>query len=229
MLNVAPIRVLVVSESLLHREGLALRLSVEPGIRAVGAAENINAALPLIADHDVDVVVVDATATPENLVELASAVRADLGVHFVSLAMVGSDTDIVAWAEAGTSAIVDRNGSPLELRTAMEAMMRGEVQCSPRVAGALLRRVRTLAGGVRRTNDTARLTDRERDILTLIGEGMSNQEIARRLGLQVPTVKNHVHSIYEKLGITGRAKAVSLALSLRPPARTGLAPDALSD
>jgi two-component system nitrate/nitrite response regulator NarL len=227
--NVAPIRVLVVSESLLHREGLALRLSVEPGIRAVGAAENINAALPLIADHDVDVVVVDAMPTPENLVELASAVRAELGVHFVSLAPVGSDSDIVAWAEAGTSAIVDRNGSPLELRTAMEATMRGEVLCSPRVAGALLRRVRTLARGCRRAHGAARLTERERDILTLVGDGMSNQQIACRLGLQLPTVKNHLHSVYEKLGITSRAKAVSLALSLRPAAWNGARPNAFSD
>jgi len=220
----AAMRVLVVSESLLHREGLALRLSAEPGISAVGAAESICAALPLIADHAVDVVVVDATPTQENLHELAAAVRADLGVHFVSMAAGGSDRDIVAWAEAGSSAIVDRNGSPLELRAAMEATMRGEVLCSPQVAGALLRRLWALSRTCRRTNATDRLTQRERDILALIGDGMSNQEIADRLGLQIPTVKNHVHSIYEKLEIGNRAMAVSLAISLRPSDRGGSGP-----
>jgi two-component system, NarL family, nitrate/nitrite response regulator NarL len=208
------IRVLVVSENQLHGEGLALRLSVEPGIRAVGPHESIRRTLPLASSREVDVVLVDVVPTPDNQYELAAAVRSAPRVPFVTLAEADSETEILAWAEAGASAIVDRKGPPVELAAVLEAAMRGVALCSPRVAGALLRRVQTLARDRRPAEGTARLTQRERDVLILLGHGMSNKQIARHLGLQLPTVKNHVHNIFEKLEVTSRSMAVALATSL---------------
>jgi DNA-binding NarL/FixJ family response regulator len=226
-LTITPTNVLVVSESRLHREGLALRLSVEPGIDAVGASESIGGAVEFIGDHEVDVVLVDALPTRRNLEELTAAVRTAPGIHFVALAAADSESEIVAWAEAGCAGVVDRNGSPLELKGVLEAVTRGELPCSPRIAGVLLRRVRALARRWRPLEGIGRLTQRERDVLTLIGHGMSNKQIALRLGLQVPTVKNHIRSIFEKLEVSSRAMAVSFALSLGPPESEteGRAPD----
>jgi DNA-binding NarL/FixJ family response regulator len=207
-------RVLVVSENRLHGEGLALRLSVEPGIRALGPHESIRRTLPLASSREVDVVLVDVVPTPDNQCDLAAAVRTAPRVPFVALAEADSETEILAWAEAGASAIVDRKGTPVELTAVLEAAMRGVALCSPRVAGALLRRVQTLARDRRPTEWTARLTHRERDVLILLGHGMSNKQIARHLGLQLPTVKNHVHSIFEKLEVNSRAMAMALAASM---------------
>jgi two-component system, NarL family, nitrate/nitrite response regulator NarL len=208
------IRVLVVSENRVHGEGLALRLSVEPGIRALGPHESIRHTLPLASNREVDVVLVDVVPTPDNQFELAAAVRSAPLVPFVTMAEADSEAEILAWAEAGASAIVDRKGSPLELTAVLEAAMRGEALCSPRVAGTLLRRVQTMARDRRPADGTSRLTQRERDVLLLIGHGMSNKQIARHLGLQLPTVKNHIHNIFEKLEVSSRAMAVALVQSL---------------
>jgi DNA-binding NarL/FixJ family response regulator len=207
------IHVLVVSENRLHGEGLTLRLSAEPGIRAIGPRESIPEAQALAPSDEVDIVLVDIEPTPAHQQELAAAVAVAPGVPFVTLATAESEWEIVAWAEAGAYAIVDRRGSPNELATILHAVKRGEPRCSPRIAGALLRCVQSLLKEGRPAESWSRLTRRERDVLLLIGNGLSNKEIARYLGLQLPTVKNHVHNIYEKLEVTSRAMAVSQALS----------------
>jgi two-component system, NarL family, nitrate/nitrite response regulator NarL len=212
------IRVLVVSENRLHGEGMTLRLSAEPGIRAVGPHESIRRTLQLAEKSEVDVVLVDVVPTPDNQFQLAAAVRTVPQVPFVAMAEADSEAEVLAWAEAGAAAIVDRKSSPDDLTEVLEAAMKGVVLCSPRVAGALLRRVQTMARDRRPVDGTGRLTQRERDVLLLLGHGMSNKQIARHLGLQLPTVKNHVHNIFEKLEVNTRAMAVTLARSLGEPA-----------
>jgi DNA-binding NarL/FixJ family response regulator len=220
------IRVLVVSESRLHREGLTLRLSSEPGIQAMGSADTIRDALRMTSTSEVDVVLIDVEPSPERRAALAAAVLASPGLHFVALVAADSDDEIVAWAEAGATAMVDSSGPTNELKGILEAAMRGELICSGRVAGALLRRVRALSSTTRAPDAAGRLTQRERDILRLVGREMSNKEIASRLGLKLPTVKNHVHNIFEKLDVSSRAMAVSLAL---PMGERGDAPAAAVD
>ncbi len=219
------VRILVVSENRLHGEGLTLRLSAEPGIRAIGPQDSIAATLPLADSDEVDVVLVDVPPTRRNRDELAAAVQRAPDVPFVTLAAADSEPEIVGWAEAGAFAIADRNGSPLELAAILEAVKRGETMCSPRIAGALLRHVQALAREYRQFEaatpheGTSRLTQRERHVLQLISGGLSNKEIARELGLQLPTVKNHVHNIFEKLEVNSRTMAAALALSLKSPDR----------
>jgi two-component system, NarL family, nitrate/nitrite response regulator NarL len=208
------IRVLVVSENRLHGEGLTLRLSAEPGIRAIGPRETIDATLPLVAANEVDMVLVDVEPTAAHLRELATAARTVDDVPYVALASAESEWEIVDWAEAGAFSIVDRRGSPAELASILLAVHRRESICSPRIAGTLLRCLRSLLREGRPPEGRSRLTHRERDVLSLVGDGMSNKEIAQHLGLQLPTVKNHIHSIFEKLEVSSRAMAVSLALSV---------------
>lgn len=215
------IRVLVVSENRLHGEGLTLRLSAEPDIRAIGPCESIIDALTPVAAGDVDMVLVDVEPTAANLRELAAAVRSTDVVPYVALASADSEWEIVDWAEAGAFSIVDRRGSPAELAGILQGVHRRENICSPRIAGTLLRCLRSLLREGRPPEGRSRLTHRERDVLSLMGDGMSNKEIALQLGLQLPTVKNHIHSIFEKLEVSSRAMAVSLALSIGELHRNG--------
>src|SRR5215472_990069 len=215
------IRVLVVSENRLHGEGLTLRLSAEPGIHAVGPRESIKETSPLVATGQVDMVLVDVEPTAANHRELAAAVRSASNMPYVALASADSEWEIVDWAEAGAASIVDRRGSPAELAGILLGVHRGESICSPRIAGTLLRCLRSMLRDGRPPEGRSRLTHRERDVLSLIGDGLSNKEIASQLGLQLPTVKNHVHSIFEKLEVSSRAMAVSLALSVGELHRNG--------
>ena len=93
--------------------------------------------------------------------------------------------------------------------SAISGLVTGEFRCSPRVAAQLVRRLRALSRerGVDETD--ARLTAREQGIAALLAEGLSNKEIARRLGIELCTVKNHVHHVLEKLHATSRAQAAA--------------------
>jgi DNA-binding NarL/FixJ family response regulator len=102
---------------------------------------------------------------------------------------------------------VSPDGSEQDLVTAIEYALRGELYCSPRVAGFLLQGVATLSRRLPRSGDQLALTLREREVLGLLAEGMSNKEIARSLGIGGSTVKNHVHKILQKLEVHRRGEA----------------------
>lgn len=209
------IRVLVVSEIRLHRDGLTSALTTERDIEVVGAADSLADALGAIDERPADIVLLDLSPTEDNLGELASAVRASPRARFVVLGAVESEAEVVAWAEAGVSGIVERGGSLEELRGVLDTVMRGELRCSPRVAAALLHRVHAVALERSGSDAIGRLTARELEILDLISEGLTNKEIARTMAIRLPTVKNHVHNIFEKLGVHTRAAAVALSRKLR--------------
>jgi DNA-binding NarL/FixJ family response regulator len=114
-----------------------------------------------------------------------------------------------------------------DIVAATTAVVRGETACSPRVAATLLRRVADRARE-RPYSEFAPLTSRERQVVALIDEGLSNKEIAARLCIELSTVKNHVHNLLEKLGARGRAEAaarVRVALHASGAARAD--PDAV--
>ena len=123
------IRVLVVSEIRLHRDGLTSALTTERDIEVVGAADSLADALGAIDERPADIVLLDLSPTEDNLGELASAVRASPRARFVVLGAVESEAEVVAWAEAGVSGIVERGGSLEELRGVLDTVMRGELRC----------------------------------------------------------------------------------------------------
>ncbi len=209
------IRVLVVSEIRLHREGLISALMSEDIIEVVGAADCLDDALRAVDEHGADIVLLDLAPTEDNLTDLANAVRAAPESRFVVLGAVESEEEVVAWAEAGVSGIVERGSSLEELRRVLDTVMRSELLCSPRVAAALLHRVYALALERSGSDAISRLTVREVEILDLISEGLTNKEIAKRMAIRLPTVKNHVHNIFEKLGVHTRAAAVALSRKIR--------------
>jgi two-component system, NarL family, nitrate/nitrite response regulator NarL len=127
----------------------------------------------------------------------------------MAVAVGEADEEVVRWAEAGVSGLVSREATLAQLLDAIEAAAKEEVVTSPAVAAALLRRVASLPRETRR--DARALTRREREIVGLNGRGLSNKEIASSLQIEVPTVKNHVHNILEKLRVGRRVEAVSAA------------------
>jgi two-component system nitrate/nitrite response regulator NarL len=149
-----------------------------------------------------------ATAGSLGMVRGIAGMAPDIKV--VALAVAETEDDIVSCAEAGIAGYVPREGSGADLLWTIEHVARGEAPCSPRVAATLMRRVAALAAERRPASRGVRLTPRQRQIVGLIGQGLSNREIAQRLCIELSTVTNHVHSALEKLGTHRRAEAVAL-------------------
>jgi len=207
-------RVLVVADIRLFREGLAEMLRAEPEIEVVATAAGADEAVRALRELDPDVALVDM-AIPDNKWLVRALVAAVPGACIVALAVPEIEREVLACAEVGVAGYVTRDGSIEDVVAAVESAARGEILCSPRMAARLFQRVATLALE-RSPNIESRLTTRELEILDLIDQGLSNKEIARRLTIQLSTVKNHVHNILEKLNVSRRSEAAARARAARP-------------
>jgi two-component system nitrate/nitrite response regulator NarL len=200
------IRVLVVAEVRLHREGIAALLGVDGPLKVAaiaGSGDDLaNGA------RAADVAVVDV-AGEEGL----SAVRRVAEVAPLPIVAIGApkgEDQVLAFAQAGVLGFVERDATVDQLRSGVESVARGEACCPPRIATTLLKRLTRTGGGARTAPELTNLTGRERQIVDLIAEGLSNKEIAHRLCIEVATVKNHVHHILEKLQVPRRADVAAL-------------------
>ena len=204
------IRTLILSDTRLYRDALAESLPARGPISVVGTAQNGAEAAERIEAERPDVVLLDmAMSRSRQLAEEILASHPDGKV--IALGVVETDNQVVACAEAGMAGLVTRESSLDEVVDMVRSVARGETLCSPRMAAALLRRVRTLAQGHASAPIGGRLTRREVEILKLLERGLSNKEIARDLCIQPATVKNHVHHILEKLQVRRRGEAVARA------------------
>lgn len=199
------IGVLVIAGVRLYRDGVGRALARDARIEVVGTASTAAEAIALARERTPDAAVLDLGAAGPSLVrELKAAAP---GIRVVALAVHEVDADVVGWAEAGISGLVTQEGTVDDLVAAVVAAARDELACSPRMAAALLRRVQALAGAS--TGAEPALTPREIEIAQLLERGLSNKEIASRLHIELPTVKNHVHRILEKLGVGRRTEAAA--------------------
>jgi two-component system nitrate/nitrite response regulator NarL len=209
----APIRVHFLTDVRLYAEGLGQILDRDPGIHVTGSSATAREAVAALTSDPADVVLVDLP--PPDGPEVVRAMReAAPGTRVVALAVPEADDEVIAWAEAGIEGFLPRDGSLAGLMDIIRSVDRGETICSPRVAATLLRRVADMADAGRSPvpKPHPRLTSREMQIVRLIGRGLSNKEIARALRIALPTVKNHIHHVLEKLHVRRRWEAASLVL-----------------
>lgn len=159
-------------------------------------------------DSEPDVLLVDVSGS-RGIDALAEAARCVPGTRLLAIAVRDHVRDVLACIEAGAVGYVTQDASIEELGDAVHRALRDEPLAPPHVIATLMRRVATLSanGGRAAVED---LTSRELEIAELIEKGLSNKEIAAQLSIAVTTVKNHVHSILEKLKVQRRGEAASL-------------------
>jgi two-component system, NarL family, nitrate/nitrite response regulator NarL len=199
--------ILIVSEIRLYREGLADLLARQGSLRVVGTAEQADEALSLACEHHPCVVLIDK-ALPGGLSLSRKLLELEPDVRVVALGVPDDAESVLCVAEAGIVGYVPRDATVADLVGTVERAVRGELQCSPQLAGAIVRRL-AMRATVGDESNRGPLTARESEILRLIDEGLSNKEIAVRLGIEVATVKNHVHNLLEKLRVHRRAEAAA--------------------
>jgi two-component system nitrate/nitrite response regulator NarL len=205
-------RLIIVAEIRFYREGLSLFFADRGEVQVAGAAADIATAVDLAERGCFDVALVDLTTS--GATDAVKALRAAApGSGIVALGIREDEAEVIALAEAGVDGFVSRDSSLEELARAVERAARGETQCSPRVAGMLARRVAALAHQLPERSAIP-LTRRQLEIVRLIDQGLPNKVIAQRLFIEVPTVKNHVHNILQRLGVHHREEAVSAVREL---------------
>lgn len=204
-----PTTVVVVAEVRLYREGLVSALACRDGLQVLGAAGDVKEAVSLASALRPDVLVLDMV-TRESLDIVHRVREVAPNTQILAFAVEDCEGDIFACAKAGVTAYVTSEGSMEDLVATVLRCTRGEMLCSPRITAMLFRRLRSVdSAGEGQSADAVSLTPREEEITSLIDAGLSNKEIAQRLGIEVATVKNHVHNILEKLGVATRAEAAA--------------------
>jgi DNA-binding NarL/FixJ family response regulator len=206
---VASIRILICSPIRLYCEGLARLLAGEAGLDVAGTACGGQDWIASARHLDPDVVLVDL-ALPHSVEAIEGLSQTSPRARVVALSVAQDEAAVVACARAGVTAFVSREASVDDLRRTVARTARGECPGPDWLMPMLLRRV----AGIADARDAAlppidRLTRREREVLGLMRDGLSNKAIARRLHIELPTVKNHVHNILEKLEVSGRGEAAA--------------------
>jgi two-component system, NarL family, nitrate/nitrite response regulator NarL len=209
------VRVMIASEVRLYRIGLERLLREIPDVTIVGAASSAEEAYELAGALIHEVMLLDM-AMPDAYGIAMRVGRLSPVSKVVALGTPEDEAEVLACAEAGIAGYVTREGSVDDVVAAIRTIARGEVYCSAKVASSLVRRVAeransaaAAAGGTEYVaGRSGSLTTREAQILKLMQQGLSNKMISRTLGIELPTVKNHVHNILTKLGIRRRAEAI---------------------
>jgi DNA-binding NarL/FixJ family response regulator len=194
---------------------LALVLDDQPGMTTVGVAGTLARAKALLATTAPDVVLLDHRLPDGEGVEAIPELhRIRPGVGVVVLTASAADNVLVAAIEAGAAGFVSKTRSLGEVTAAVRAAAAGESVISPEMLARLLPRLRRDGRG-----GGADLTEREREVLGLLADGLSNAAIAERLTVSVHTVRNHVANLSAKLGAHSKLEALAIAV------REGLLPD----
>lgn len=202
------IRVFIITDVRLFREGLTQLLGNVEGLQVVGAATGLDEALARVRETRPNVVLIDL-GLPGSI-GIVHAIRGVGPDHqVVAIALPEAEVELVACIEAGVAGYVTREAGVRELVDAILSVARGEFLCSARVAGLLRKRVADLAKHLPHAASDPHLTGREQEVVSLLDQGLANKDIARRLGIEVATVKNHVHSILYKLHVHRRGEAAA--------------------
>jgi DNA-binding NarL/FixJ family response regulator len=195
------IRVVIVDDHAVVRSGLEQFLGVTGDIEVVATAANGNEALERVDEHRPDVVLMDLSMPELDGVE---ATRRISETHPESRVLVltsfSDQSRIMDALGAGADGYLLKHSDPDDIAKAIRAVYDGGSPLDPKAARTLLESRRTRAAG-------PQLTDREREVLLLVRDGLANKQIARRLGISERTVKAHLTSVFQRLGVTDRTQA----------------------
>lgn len=201
-------RVYVADDHPVYREGLVRALRSRPEFEIAGEAGDGQTALREIRELKPDVALLDVKMPGLDGTEVTHALRRDRAATRVVLVSAHAPSELIYRAIAlGASAYLPKESSRDDICDAVAAVARGETRLSPEVQAELVRQIQ-----MREVQNRPALSPREREVLALIAEGMSAPDVAAALHLSPSTIKTHLQSLYEKLGVSDRAAAVATAM-----------------
>ncbi len=201
------ISVLLAEDHALFRQGLRELLDTA-GLSVIGEASDGVNAVRLAGELRPDVVVMDLNMPRMDGIDATSEImKFDRPPVVLVLTVSTTNDDVLDAIAAGASGYLLKDADADEIVNAVRTASTGSSPLSPTIAGAVVRRVREQSSNIEQPEDLLALSEREREILRLVAQGRDNTEIARELYLSPSTVKNHVSSILDKLGVDSRVQA----------------------
>jgi two-component system nitrate/nitrite response regulator NarL len=202
------IKVAIIGNVRLYRDGLAIALDNRPDIAVVAAVNDHDATLTRVLDSAPDVIIVDV----HSAYHIVTLLRPECpSIRVVAFAIEEDSDALVQCAEAGVSGYVTCDAALDDLVNVIHTVVREEFVCPPRIASTLLRRLAAQGQRVGDADGEESLTARERQVLGLICEGLSNKEIAQTCSISEATVKNHVHHLLTKQKLRTRTQLAARA------------------
>ncbi|MHC4710740.1 MAG: LuxR C-terminal-related transcriptional regulator [Planctomycetota bacterium] len=211
----AKTRVLLIEDNRLLREGIAAALNTEEDFEVIAVAEDGDALQQMKeSGKSPDVVLLDLGLEKANSLELMTLLRSELPeARIIAMDILPEQADVVEFVEAGGSGFILKSAAPEEYVDTIAAVARGEKVLPAVLTASLFTQIvaSALESGKGIPDSAIKLTNREKQIVDLIAEGLSNKEIATHLHIATQTVKSHVHNILEKLALSSRLEIAAFA------------------
>ena len=201
------ISLVLVDDNRLLREGLVRLIREQKDFRILAASADAEEAMAKVREAKPDVVLLDYGLEGHDSLALTATVRLDVPeAKVIVLGLLPIEEDIVSFVRAGASGFIMRDATFDEFVRTIRSVVGGMVVLPSQLTGSLFNQIAHHAAqrGAPRELEAIRLTQRERQVIDLIGEGLANKEIAARLHIAVHTVKSHVHNVLEKLALHSR-------------------------
>lgn len=204
------IRLIIIEDNRMLREGIKVMLTKEADFNVLASFGESNIALDKINELKPDVLLLDLGLANQNSLELVkSLIDENHGIKIIVMDLIPIQEDMMKFVEAGVSGFIIKDATISEFTKTIRSVAAGEKVLPPTLTGSLFSQIMDYS--VKKMEpakliETVRMTRREREIIELIAEGLTNKEIAYKLNISVFTVKSHVHNILEKMTLSTRVQ-----------------------
>ncbi len=218
-----PIALVLIDDNRLLREGLMAMIHTQPGFKVLAASADADEAMQTVRQAKPDVVLLDFGLEDHDSLSLTSTVHAEVPTaRVIVMGLLSSQEDVADYVRAGASGFIMKDASFEEFFDTIRAVAAGAEVLPRALTNSLFSQIATHAvngGKTPRVLESVRLTGRERQVIDLLDEGLSNKEIAIRLHIAVHTVKSHVHNVLEKLSLHSRLEVAAFSHARGQPRR----------
>jgi DNA-binding NarL/FixJ family response regulator len=208
------ISLVLIDDNRLLREGIAAMIHTQPGFKVLVASADVDEALKKVREAKPDVVLLDFGLEDHDSLSLTATVHAEVpAARVIVMGLLPLQEDVANYVRAGASGFIMKDASFDDFFATIRAVAGGAEVLPQALTNSLFSQIARNAatGNKARVLEAVRLTNRERQVIDLLGEGLSNKEIATRLHIAVHTVKSHVHNVLEKLALRSRLEVAAFS------------------
>jgi len=204
------IRIIVVEDNRLLREGICAMLKKEADITIVTSCDDNDFDISMLTEYKPSIILLDLSLTEKDSFDLVNTIKHDhKDIKVIVMDLIPLQEDILRYVEAGVSGFIMKDDNMAEFLKTIRSVSAGEKILPPTATGSLFSQIMEYGIKEMGTNgivQSVKMTNREKEIVQLIAEGLANKEIAFRLNLSIYTVKSHVHNILDKMALNNRVQ-----------------------